>query len=41
MSETRQQLPLLQAVDLKKHYPVKGGALYPAALGEGLGWRLV
>ncbi|STD50411.1 Glutathione import ATP-binding protein GsiA [Edwardsiella tarda] len=36
MSETRQQLPLLQAVDLKKHYPVKGGLFTPQRLVKAL-----
>lgn len=36
MSETRQQLPLLQAVNLKKHYPVKGGLFTPQRLVKAL-----
>ena len=31
--------PLLQAIDLKKHYPVKKGLFAPA--GEGAGRRLL
>lgn len=34
------QQPLLQAIDLKKHYPVKKGFL-PRAPGKGAGRRLL
>ncbi len=32
--------PLLQAIDLKKHYPVKKG-LFAGTAGEGAGRRLL
>ena len=34
--EATSQQPLLQAIDLKKHYPVRAGTS-----GEGAGWRFV
>ncbi|AOV95569.1 dipeptide ABC transporter ATP-binding protein [Edwardsiella hoshinae] len=36
MSEAKSQAPLLQAVDLKKHYPVKGGLFTPPRLVKAL-----
>lgn len=33
--------PLLQAIDLKKHYPVKKGVIRPGTAGEGAGRRLL
>ncbi|STS85930.1 dipeptide transport ATP-binding protein DppF [Klebsiella pneumoniae] len=33
--------PLLQAIDLKKHYPVKKGLFAPERAGEGAGRRLL
>ena len=39
--EATPQQPLLQAIDLKKHYPVKKGMFAPGTSGEGAGWRFV
>ena len=38
--EATSQQPLLQAIDLKKHYPVKKG-IFAGTSGEGAGWRFV
>lgn len=39
--EATPQQPLLQAIDLKKHYPVKKGMFCAGTSGEGAGWRFV
>ena len=39
--EATSQQPLLQAIDLKKHYPVKKGMFAPERLVEGAGRRFV
>ncbi|VFT66828.1 dipeptide transporter ATP-binding subunit [Escherichia coli] len=39
--EATSQQPLLQAIDLKKHYPVKKGMFAPERSGEGAGRRFV